>query len=466
MIAVATEFWGSSGDPVQSPLPTRTRLLFGEGSGSARTGSGSIAIAVAVTAVLSAIFRWTRIGQATEAVAENPVAASSLGYSPDRIAIVNWAAGGTLAALAGILVAPILFLNVAALAFTVLRALAAALVGSFRSFWLTLAGAMGIGVIESVLSRYIEDRGVLGPLVSDDNLFLGTFTSPAVYRSAAFLVIVVVLAVGGRALPLRSDLLDRLPAVGSGRVHVVGVLVTVVATAVALLTVPDDWALALVISMATAIVCLSLVVVTGLRPASSRSPRWRSPASAHGSPGASPPSSAGTSSRRCSSASWPSCRSACSSPSRRSAPAGINLAVLTFGLAVVISELVLGNSGLTGGFDGTKPHPPTLFGIEIDAFSHPGRYGLVVLVVLTLLSLMVANLRRGRSGASPRSRSAPTSAPPSSLGVSVPAPRSTPSGLAAAIAGVRRDPAGVPVGDHLLRRRSVGSPRSRCSCCR
>ena len=77
---------------------------------------------------------------------------------------------------------------------------------------------------------------------------------------------------------------------------------------------------------------------------------------------------------------------------------GINLAVLTFGLSVLVSEMVLGNAALTGGFDGTRPDPPTLFGLEIDALRHPGRYGLVVLAALTLSGLAVANLRRGRAG--------------------------------------------------------------------
>src|SRR4029079_13262445 len=77
---------------------------------------------------------------------------------------------------------------------------------------------------------------------------------------------------------------------------------------------------------------------------------------------------------------------------------GVNLAVLPFCLSVLISEMVLGNSALTGGFEGTRPEPPKLFGVEIDALHHPGRYGLVVLVALTLSCFAVANLRRGRAG--------------------------------------------------------------------
>ncbi len=173
-------------------------------------------------------FRWTRFGAATEAVAEHPLAASSLGLSPDRIAAINWALGAALAALAGVLIAPILFLSVDALSYTVLRGLAAALVGRFRSFWLTLAGAFGIGIVESLLANYIDHRGVFKPFTSSNGLLFGQFTAASVSRSVAFLIIVIVLSVTGTALPLRHELLDRLPTLGRGTIHWPAVFVTVV----------------------------------------------------------------------------------------------------------------------------------------------------------------------------------------------------------------------------------------------
>jgi len=397
-IAVANEVWGSQGTPVRSPLPGTPRFVVGEQAGAVPEDRlWLIAIAVVVTVVLSAAFRWTRFGHATDASAENAVAASALGYSPDRIAIVNWALGGALAAVGGVLVAPILFLSVPALAFTVLRGLAAALVGSFRSFWWTLAGAFGIGVVESTLSRYLVDDGVFGPVVSPDGLLLGTFTSASVYRSVAFLIIVVVMVVGGRALPLRSALLDRLPAVGTGRVSLVGLVASVAAALAILYLAPSGWALALAISMATAIVCLSLVVVTGFvgqlslaQMALAGFGAWAAGrlADAHG---------------------WPfpaalvaGALAAVPLGALFALPAlrtrGVNLAVLTFGLSVLISEMVLGNTALTGGFGGTRIEPPHLFGIEVDALSHPERYAVVVLAVLVASCLVVANLRRGRAG--------------------------------------------------------------------
>ena len=396
-LAVANEVWGDQGaTPVASPLPSGPRDLFGAGSTVGEDRLWLIVIAIVVTAVLAAVFRWTKFGHATDASAENPIAAAALGYSPDRIAMVNWAAGGALAAVAGVLIAPILFLNVAALAFTVLRGLAAALLGSFRSFWWTLAGAFGIGVIESTLTRYLEDKGVFGPVVSADGLLFGKFTAVSVSRSAAFLVIVVVMVVGGRSLPLRSTLLDRLPAVGSGRISLPGLGLAVAAAVAVLLTAPDDWALALTITMATAIVCLSVVVVTGYVGQLSLAQMALAGFGAW---------AAG---RLATTYDWPfllallaGAAAAVPLGALVALPAlrtrGINLAVLTFGLSVLISEIVLGNSALTGGFDGTRPDRPDVFGIAVDSLSHPGRYGLVVLVVLT-----ARRCRGGQPAAWPR----------------------------------------------------------------
>ena len=337
--------------------------------------------------MLWALFRWTRFGHSTDAAAENPIAAAALGFSPDRISIVTWAFGGALAAAGGVLIAPILFLSVPALAFTVLRGLAATLVGSFRSFWWTLAGAFGIGVVESTLSRYIENKGVFGPLVADDGLLLGKFTSASVYRSFTFLLIVVVLVVGGRSLPLRSALLDRLPAVGNGRVYVIGAGVAVARAAACLCcSPPNDWTLPLTDQLGD----------RDRLPLTRRCHRIRRTTV----PRTDGPCRFGAwaAGRLATTFGWPFLPAVIAGalaaipvgalvalPALRTR--GVNLAVLTFGFSVLISEMVLGNSALTGGFDGTRPDPPTIFGIEVDSLRHPGRYGFVVLVALTAMSV-------------------------------------------------------------------------------
>src|SRR6476660_9774985 len=83
-----------------------------------------------------------------------------LGISPDRVAAGNWAIGFGVAAFAGILIAPITALNVTALAFIILPALAAAVVGRFTSFGLTVAAGVLIGVSQSLITRYWTLQGM------------------------------------------------------------------------------------------------------------------------------------------------------------------------------------------------------------------------------------------------------------------------------------------------------------------
>src|SRR5438477_61191 len=69
-----------------------------------------------------------------------------------RFGLVNWALGAGLAGLAGILVVPIVGLSVVQVGLLLVPALAAALVGGFTSFPLTLFGGLLIGVLEAELT--------------------------------------------------------------------------------------------------------------------------------------------------------------------------------------------------------------------------------------------------------------------------------------------------------------------------
>ena len=74
-----------------------------------------IGIAAAVTAIAWAVFRFTGFGRKTSAVAESPFFASVYRLGATRIAIANWFISGTLAGLAGALLAPVIGLNVTVL---------------------------------------------------------------------------------------------------------------------------------------------------------------------------------------------------------------------------------------------------------------------------------------------------------------------------------------------------------------
>ncbi len=80
----------------------------------------------------------------------------------------------------------------------------------------------------------------------------------------AFLVIFIVVVVRGRGLPLRSHVAERLPKLGTGEISIRGVLLASAITLALLFGVMNEaWAQATYISLATAIMILSIVVLTG-----------------------------------------------------------------------------------------------------------------------------------------------------------------------------------------------------------
>ena len=159
-----------------------------------------LGVTVGLTAVLWLVYRYSRFGLATTAVAENQRAASSLGWSPDAIAGANWALGAGLAGLAGVLIIPFFGgITVFQLTSLVLAALAAALVGRFTSFPITLLAGLFIGVLQSTLAHYLADVDWLG----------GAATG--ISQSAPFLVIIAYLVFRGTALA-RAGIHLRSPA--------------------------------------------------------------------------------------------------------------------------------------------------------------------------------------------------------------------------------------------------------------
>jgi ABC-type branched-subunit amino acid transport system ATPase component/branched-subunit amino acid ABC-type transport system permease component len=336
-----------------------------------------VGIAAVLSLALWALYRYTKFGIATTAVAENQRAASSVGLSPDWIATVNWALGSALAGAAAILIAPIVQLQVANMTNLVLAALATALVASFRSFPIAFAAGMLIGIGQSELTRYVD--------------------TPGVATSLPFAVIILWMLLRGQALPLRDYFLQRLPAVGSGRAHPVAIAVVVAVTALVIAVVPTRWQDAFVTTFAMGFVLLSVVVITGYAGQLSLG---QFALAGFG---------AWVAGRLVDAGGWPFWLALIAGviatvpvgalfaiPAVRAR--GINLAIVTLGMGSAMELMIFNNGDLVGGFAGTQVGKPELFGLDINAISHPGRYAIVCMVILALVSLMVASMRRGRSG--------------------------------------------------------------------
>jgi branched-chain amino acid transport system permease protein len=111
--------------------------------------------AVLVAVGLALFIQRTRVGVDMRAVVDNRPLLLLNGGRPDRVAMISWAIGCSLAALAGVLIAPTLQLSVIPLTLLVVNAYAAAVIGRLRSLALTFVGAIFLGLVESFAVGYI-----------------------------------------------------------------------------------------------------------------------------------------------------------------------------------------------------------------------------------------------------------------------------------------------------------------------
>jgi ABC-type branched-subunit amino acid transport system ATPase component/ABC-type branched-subunit amino acid transport system permease subunit len=336
-----------------------------------------LGIAIGLTLMLWVFYRFSHFGLSTAAVAESERSASALGLSPDMIATLNWSLGCGLAGLAAILIVPIVTLQPAVLTNLVLAATAAALVAGFRSFPIALIAGLVIGIAQTEVTRYVEQTGV------------GT--------AVPFVLIVVWLVVRGQALPLRDYLLQRLPTIGTGRVNKFGLGFGLLVGVVLLASTPPIWIDALTVTICIAVILLSIVVLTGYTGQLSLAQFAFAGFGAY------------VAGRLLATTGMPFIVGILIGiaatiplgvlfglPAVRTR--GINLAIVTLGLGSAVELVLFGNTDYTGGFGGTQIGEPSLFGMNLNAASHPTRYGLAALFCLVVATLIVGNIRRGRTG--------------------------------------------------------------------
>ncbi|HTX12828.1 MAG TPA: branched-chain amino acid ABC transporter permease/ATP-binding protein [Solirubrobacteraceae bacterium] len=373
---IATLIWGTQPRGVNSELPTHTLRIAGVVVGEDKVIL--FGIAILITIALWVFSRRTRLGLALTANSENRRAASALGWSPHRLGMFTWGLGAALAAVAGILLAPITGATVDQMPLLVIPVLAAVLIGRFDSFPLTLLAATLIGIGQSEISNY--------------------WSLPGAAQAVPFAVIIVYLMIRGEQQLTRTSLAERLPEIGSGRIRLRTAIPAIAIPVVIIATVSSpNFISGLTVSLAWAIILLSVVVVLGYTGqlslaqfaigglaalaaghlvANLHFPFWLAVVI---SVGACVPLGM-----------------ALALPAVRTR--GISLAIVTLGLAVVASELIFNNGSITGGYDGIQVGATKLFGWDIDTILHPTRYVLVVFVLLVLCSLLVADVRRGTSG--------------------------------------------------------------------
>jgi branched-chain amino acid transport system permease protein len=212
-----------------------------------------IASTVAIAVLLRLLFSRTRLGLAMRAVVDDPDLLAMNGLEPARVQQLAWALSSTLAALSGVLLAPLVQLNILNLTLLVVNGYAAAMVGRLRSLPRTAAGAVGLGLVGSWSIGYL-------PSLS----FIPQWFQATLQQGLPMLLLFVVLIVM-RPDPLRAGAprLNRPPRVPSARRAAVSGVGFVVAAAVFAGAAPGAWLDTGSRALVLAFCGLSLVLLTG-----------------------------------------------------------------------------------------------------------------------------------------------------------------------------------------------------------
>lgn len=114
---------------------------------------GSTAV---LCALLFTVFRYSKIGIAMQASSQNQLAAYYMGIPVKTLNGLVWGLAAAVAAIAGLLLAPITFVH-ANMGFIGLKAFPAAVVGGFGSLPGAIVGGLIIGIVESLSGFYLPD---------------------------------------------------------------------------------------------------------------------------------------------------------------------------------------------------------------------------------------------------------------------------------------------------------------------
>ncbi|MCA3132507.1 MAG: branched-chain amino acid ABC transporter permease [Betaproteobacteria bacterium] len=116
---------------------------------------GSIVVTLAVLVLLYAFFRFTPLGLAMRAAALNPVSARLSGIRVGRMLALGWGLAAAIGAVAGMMVAPVVYLDPNMMAGILLYAFAAALLGGIDNPLGAVVGGFVVGVVENLMGAYV-----------------------------------------------------------------------------------------------------------------------------------------------------------------------------------------------------------------------------------------------------------------------------------------------------------------------
>ena len=143
--------------PFPSPFPERPirigNIVFGAHD------VGALGVTLLVLAFLYVFFRYTTLGLAMRAAAQNPTSSRLCGIRVGWMLAVGWGLAALVGAVAGMMIAPIVFLDPNMMAGILIYAFASATLGGFTSPVGAVVGGLIVGVLENLVGTYVAFIG-------------------------------------------------------------------------------------------------------------------------------------------------------------------------------------------------------------------------------------------------------------------------------------------------------------------
>jgi branched-chain amino acid transport system permease protein len=140
------------------PTPFGTAPLLGSGLVSAHQ-AGMIAVTLLVLAFLYVFSRYTRVGLAMRAAAGNPESARLVGIRVGWMIALGWGMAAAIGAIAGMLIAPVVFLDPNMMLGILLYGFAGAVLGGLTSPGGAVIGGFTVGILENLVGTYVPYVG-------------------------------------------------------------------------------------------------------------------------------------------------------------------------------------------------------------------------------------------------------------------------------------------------------------------
>ena len=153
LLGVMDLLWPSSGGASRAlTIPTDNNTFQVGQISVTYTNVIALALGLLITIVTAAFLRFTKLGTAMRAMANDREITAALGVPVRRVEAAAWFGCGVLSGAAGVLLADLVALDSTSLTFLVIFTLAAALIARLRSIVVTFFAALVIGVIDAEIT--------------------------------------------------------------------------------------------------------------------------------------------------------------------------------------------------------------------------------------------------------------------------------------------------------------------------